>query len=89
MWWQLREEGSFIDFGDDDLPIIYASYRAESTTWEAFAIAGLDIRLSYRWSFFFEGRYRWAEDELNRDLAGLGAIDLSGLQLDGGFAYNF
>jgi hypothetical protein len=89
LWWQLREEGSFIDFADDDLPIIYASYLAESTTWEAFAIAGLDVRLSYRWSFFFEGRYRWAEDELNRDFAGFGTIDLSGLQFDGGFAYNF
>ena len=88
-WWQLREEGSFIDFADEELPIVYASYRADSTTWEAFALAGLDFRLSYRWSFFFEGRYRWSEDELNKDFAGFGTIDLSGVQINGGFSYNF
>jgi hypothetical protein len=89
LWWNLREEGSFIDFGDPELPVIYASYRANATTWEVFALAGLDVRLGGRWSFFFEGRYRWAEDELNRDFAGFGTIDLSGLQLAGGFSYNF
>ena len=89
LWWQLREEGSFIDFGDPELPIIFASYQADNTTWEAFALAGLDIRLSGRWSFFFEGRYRWAEDELNQDFAGFGTIDLSGYQLAGGLSYGF
>ena len=89
LWWNLREEGSFIDFGDPELPVIYASYRADATTWEIFALAGLDIRFSGRWSFFFEGRYRWAEDELNRDFSGFGTIDLSGLQLAGGFSYGF
>jgi hypothetical protein len=89
LWWKLREEGSFIDFGDPQYPIIYASYRADGTTWELFALAGIDFRLAHRWSFFFEGRYRWAEDELNRDFSGFGTIDLSGMQLAGGFAYNF
>jgi hypothetical protein len=89
LWWNLREEGSFIDFGDPELPVIYASYRANATTWEVFALAGLDVRLGGRWSFFFEGRYRWAEDELNRDFSGFGTIDLSGYQLAGGFSYNF
>lgn len=89
LWWRLREEGSFIDFADDNLPIVFASYRADSTTWELFALAGIDFRLSNRWSFFFEGRYRWAEDELNKDFAGFGTIDLSGFQAVGGFSYNF
>ncbi len=89
LWWRLTEEGSFIDFGDDELPIIFASYRADSTTWELFALAGFDFRLSHRWSFFFEGRYRWADDELNKDFAGFGTIDLSGFQAVGGFSYNF
>jgi hypothetical protein len=89
LWWRLTEEGSFIDFANPDLPIIFASYRSDGTTWELFALAGLDFRLGRNWSFFFEGRYRWAEAELNRDFAGFGTIDLSGIQLTGGFAYNF
>ena len=89
LWWRLREEGSFIDFSDDDLPIVFASYRADGTTWELFALAGLDFRLGHRWSFFFEGRYRRSEAELNKDFSGFGTIDLSGAQLAGGFGYNF
>ncbi len=89
VWWRLREEGYFIDFADDDLPIVFATYQADQVTWELLALAGIDFRLSRQWSFFFEGRYRWAEDELNGDFAGFGTIDLSGLQVVGGFSYNF
>lgn len=89
LWWNLREEGSFIDFADPDLPVIFASYRADGTTWELFGLAGLDIPLGYKWSFFFEGRYRWAEAELNKDFSGFGTIDLTGYELTGGFSYNF
>jgi hypothetical protein len=89
LWWELREEGSFIDFGDPEMPVIYAAYLADGTTWELLALAGVDIRLSHRWSFFFEGRYRWSDDELNKDFAGFGSIDLSGTQLAGGLSFNF
>lgn len=88
-WWNLREEGYFIDFSDPDLPVVFASYRAGGTTWELFALAGLDVPLGRQWSFFFEGRYRWSEDELNEDFSGFGTIDLSGVQLTGGFSWNF
>ena len=89
LWWQFREEGYFIDFSEEDLPIFFGNYLADGLTWELFALAGLDFRLSQRWSFFFEGRYRWSEDELNKDFSGFGTIDLSSIQLAGGFSYNF
>ena len=89
VWWRLREEGYFIDFADPELPIVYASYRADGTTWEAFALAGLDVPLGRQWSFFFEGRYRWSEAELNQDFSGFGTLDLSGVQVSGGFSWNF
>ena len=42
LWWQLREEGSFIDFSDEEnLPIVYASYLGDGVTWELFALAGI------------------------------------------------
>jgi hypothetical protein len=89
LWWGLREEGYFIDFADPGLPIVFASYDAGGTTWELFALAGLDVPVGYRWSFFIEGRYRWAEAELDEDFSGFGTIDLTGLQLVGGFSWNF
>jgi hypothetical protein len=89
LWWRFSEEGNFIDFSEDDLPIFFGNYYADGLTWELFALAGLDFRLSHNWSFFFEGRYRWSEDELNNDFAGFGTIDLSGGQIAGGFSYNF
>ncbi len=90
LWWRLSEEGYFVDLSDEEnLPIVFASYRADGTTWELFALAGLDVPLGFRWSFFVEGRLRWAEAELNKDFAGFGTIDLSGYQLAGGFSWNF
>jgi hypothetical protein len=89
LWWRFREEGYFIDFGAEDLPIFFGNYRADGLTWELVALAGLDFRLSHNWSFFFEGRYRWSEDELGDDFSGFGTIDLSGGQMVGGFSYNF
>ncbi len=89
LWWGLREEGYFIDFAEPDLPIVYAWYDAGGTTWELFALAGLDVPLGYRWSFFIEGRYRWSEAELDEDFSGFGTLDLSGLQLVGGLSWNF
>jgi hypothetical protein len=87
--WEFREEGSFIDFGDPDYPIVFGSYLADGTTWELLALAGLDLPLGFSWSLFFEGRYRWAEDELNLDFAGFGTIDLSGYELTAGLSWNF
>ena len=69
--------------------MVYASYRSDGITWELFALAGLDVRIGYRSSIFFEGRYRWADDELNNDFAGFGTIDLSGMQFVGGFSWSF
>jgi hypothetical protein len=89
LWWDLREQGYFIDFADETLPVVYASYQSDGTTWELFALAGLDVRIGYRSSIFFEGRYRWADDELNNDFAGFGTIDLSGMQFVGGFSWSF
>lgn len=89
LWWELTDNGFFIDFGDPDLPIIRAIYGADGTTLEAFGLAGIDIPLSPVWSFFAEGRYRWASDELGDDFPDFGDLDLSGWEISGGFAIAF
>jgi hypothetical protein len=89
VWWRLQEEGSFIDFSSFDAPIVFASYRADGTTWEALGLLGVEVPIAFKWRFFVEGRYRWAEAELNRDFSGFGTIDLSGYELTGGFSINW
>lgn len=87
--WRLEEEGDFIDFSDPDLPVYLTRYRADGWAWEALALVGLDFRVGYNWSAFVEARYRWADDELTDDFAGLGTIDLGGGQLAAGLSWNF
>lgn len=87
--WRLTDEGYFIDFGSPNQDVIWAWYGAEGTTFEAFALAGIDIPLNPRWSFIIEGRYRWANDELGNDFSGFGELDLSGWEITGGFGVNF
>jgi hypothetical protein len=89
VWYTLTDEGYFIDFGDPDLAVFWAAYGTSGTTFEAFALAGIDIPLSPLWSFFFEGRYRYASDTLGDDFAGFGDLDLSGFEITGGFGISF
>jgi hypothetical protein len=89
LYWDLEEVGDFIDFSSPGREIFFAGYRASGWTWEALGLAGIDIPVGYRWSFFAEGRYRAADDELGDDFAGFGTIDLSGWELSAGFSWNF
>ncbi len=87
--WSLEESGDFIDFGQPSLPVVQARYRDSGWTWEGFGLAGLEVPLGFRWSFFGEGRYRWSETELGGDFSGVGTLDLSGFELSLGFSWNF
>ena len=89
VWWTLTDEGYFIDFGLPSQPVIWAWYGAQGATFEAFGLLGIDIPLNPRWSFFVEGRYRYASDELGDDFSGFGKLDLSGYEVTGGFGINF
>lgn len=89
VWWQLEESGDFIDFGDSELPVVFAVYRAEGSAKEVFVVAGLDFRLSYFWSFFVEGRWKDVDDELGDDYGGFGEIDLGGTEFNAGVSFRF
>jgi hypothetical protein len=89
IWYRLTDEGYFIDFGDPDLPVFWAWYGAEGSTFEAFALAGVDFPMSWKWSFFVEGRYKVASDTLGQDYSGFGDLDLGGWEITGGFGFNF
>jgi opacity protein-like surface antigen len=88
-FWELTEEGEFIDF-DASPPSIFADrFFADGETFGYFLLAGLEIPVSATVSLFAEGRWRAADDELDRDFAGFGTLDLSGRSLTGGVSISF
>jgi hypothetical protein len=89
IYYTLEESGSFIDFGDPNLPIVSAWYRADGWTYEGFGLVGFDIPVGFSWSFFVEGRYTVAEDDLGGDFSGFGELDLGQTQVMAGFAWTW
>jgi hypothetical protein len=89
LWYTLEEAGAFIDFSELDYPIVNALYSASGTTFVYFALAGIDVPITHSFSFVAEGRWKEAADDLEGDFAGFGELDLSGVEISGGFAWNF
>ncbi len=89
--WRLEEYGDFIDFGaSGPPPIVTTGYTDSGTTFMAFALVGLEIYTRGPVSFFFEGRWKYAEASLGGDFGYLQQrLDLSGGELSGGIAFNF
>ena len=76
--WDYVESGDFVDAGDPDLPIYYGTFKESGEALEARVLAGLEFPISPGFNFLVEGRYTWAQGDLNRDLADFENIDLGG-----------
>ncbi len=88
-FWELTEDGDFIDFLTDDLEIFSGIFSDEGVALGYFYSAGVEFRFSQRNAFFVEGRWQEVEDELEGDFEGFGELDLSGLAIHGGYAWKF
>lgn len=87
--WELREEGQFIDFDLDPPSLFNDAFLGRGDAFSYFLLAGFEIPLSDSVALFAEGRWRGADDELNRDFAGLGTLDLSGRAVSAGVSIAF
>ena len=88
-FWNLAEEGDFIDFGPNPDEIFSARLESDGVAFGYYLLAGLEAPISDHISLFGEGRWTQAEDELSSgDLEGFGDIDLSGLQFAVGISWN-
>lgn len=85
--WEYEEVGDFVDFSDDS--IFFDRFKDDGVAFEAHALAGVELPLGRTWSLLFEGRYSWVDDNLGRDFAGLGEIDLGGLSTYLGGSWRF
>ncbi len=90
-FWELREEGEFIDFGVDPAEIVPARYQDSGTAPGLFAVAGIEFMVSPGWSLITEARYHWVQDEVGAGFTGTRSmdLDLSGFELSAGISWRF
>jgi opacity protein-like surface antigen len=85
--WRLREAGDFIDFSNNNA--IFSTVNSDSgTAFGYFFLAGLEVPVTRHMALLIDGRYTKSHDNLGRDFAGFGRLDLSGGQVVGGLAFH-
>lgn len=90
MLWSYREKGFFADDVNNPTFVAFDKREARGVTGTLHALAGVEIQFTHEASIFFEGRYRWAKDDLGSDFdQDLDRFDLSGATLSVGFTYRF
>jgi Outer membrane protein beta-barrel domain len=93
-FYEYKEFGDFIDFGDPTLPIIADSFVANGVLPGAHAAAGLRVPINYDFALSFEGRYQWAKGNLGDDFRARPGeaplkLDLSGWSATAGINIRF
>jgi hypothetical protein len=78
MWYDLKQEGDFVDF--ETLDIFTDFFSAEGVTPTAYLVAGSDLWLHSRVGLNLEARYNWAKADLDGDFSDFDQVDLRGLQ---------
>jgi hypothetical protein len=90
MLWEYREEGFFADDAENPTFVFYDEREQRGVTGTLHAVAGIEVQFSREAAMFFEGRYRWAHDDLGGDFdSGLDNFDLGGASLTAGFTWRF
>lgn len=87
--WDLEESGEFIDFLTDPPEIFPATFQDDGVVFGWYWMAGLDVPVGNTWSVFFQGRWHYAEDDLEADFVDLGKLDLGGREITAGFSWSF
>lgn len=88
--YEFTQKGDFVEPIDATSASIYNDeLTSNGKSFMAQAYAGLDHRLSARWSLVGEARYTHATARLRSDYSELGNIQLSGLALNLGAAVRF
>lgn len=77
-FYEYTEQGDFIDFFDDDLPIVLDAFESDGATVGFHAAAGLRVPVNHDWSVTGEVRYQWAHTDMDDDFD-RNELDLSGL----------
>lgn len=77
VFYEYEEFGDFIDFEDEDLPVIADDFISRGAFPGFHVVAGLRIPINYDFSITGEARYLWAKGDMADDFRG-NELDLSG-----------
>jgi hypothetical protein len=87
MFYRLEQYGDFVD--EETLDIWTDSFESDGAGFAANAFAGGDFWLGKRVAINVEGRYNWAQADLNYDFSDFDNIDLRGWQLTAGVTLRY
>ena len=88
VYYQFKQAGDFVDYETYD--IFFDTYRSEGNTGIFHLLAGAEWSLSPAFYLTGEGRYSWAESDMDREsFFDFDPIDLSGFQATVGLALRF
>ena len=90
-WYQLKQKGDFVD--QDPAPgtcpaaacIFSDVFTSDDWAFSQHAFAGVDIKLTRSLGLILEGRYYWADADLQGSFVGFNPIDLDGARAMIGF----
>lgn len=85
--YDFEQFGDFIDY--DTLDVFYDDFFSEGQAFLARTSAGVNVSVGPQFLFSLEGRYSWAQANMEGDYFGFAPIDLDGFQLIGGLAVRF
>jgi hypothetical protein len=85
LFWNYDENGYFIYQNTDtgDYENQYADMGDDGTALEVHVLAGIEIPMSPGWNLLFEGRYSWADADVNNSYVAASELASQNLKLDG------
>ena len=87
LYYDFKQVGDFVDFETNE--IFWDTFQSDGNTGVFHVLAGAEYSLSPSFYITGEGRYSWAEADMDRDFIDFDAIDLSGFQATVGLAVRF
>jgi opacity protein-like surface antigen len=85
-WYELKLKGDFVDESDPGKEFIFSDvFTSDDWAFAQHAFAGVDIKLTRSFGLILEGRYYWANADLQGDFVDFNSIDLDGWRAMIGF----
>lgn len=87
VFWEFKQVGDFVDF--QDFEVFADMFESSGASLSGHLLGGVDVQIYKRLFLTTEGRYVWAEGELNNEFVGFEPLDLSGFRLSAGINFVF
>lgn len=87
--YEFRQFGDFVDDTADPAVIFADDFQSEGAALLMYAGGGGEVSLRKNLAITLEGRYHWAEDELEGDFSEFEPVNLNGLRITAGLTVKF